>query len=94
MSPFNLEPTQDAMTRLAAAVAMHNDGEAPDALRRSALHEGVVTIDTLLRELHKLREGLVREGRRDDDETDARVDRLLAERRGEVVIEHPPGWVR
>jgi hypothetical protein len=77
---FNLGPADQAMFHLAAAIRMHEDTQAPDVLRRTALTDAVDAIDVLLPALYSLRAALVAEGRRSDDETNTRVDQLLAER--------------
>jgi hypothetical protein len=77
---FNLGPADQAMFHLAAAIRTHEDTQAPDVLRRTALTDGVDAIDVLLRELYMIRGGMVAEARRTDDETNARVDRMLRER--------------
>lgn len=78
---FDSSPIQEAHQRLTASLAEHADTGMDDATRRSALGNSVVAIDTLTRELFTLREAVLAEARRSDDEANARVDAMLAARR-------------
>jgi hypothetical protein len=62
--------------------ARRDESKAQAEVRRAA-NEAMDAIDAALRELHKVRETLVGEIRQRDDAGAARVDALLAARRGE-----------
>ena len=52
--------------------------DAPDPHARRCASDSIDAIDAAIRELHTIRARLIREVRRSDDQTAARVDALLA----------------
>jgi hypothetical protein len=76
---------RDLVEDLSAAHAMwgwRDESKAQPDVRRAA-NTAMDSIDKLLRELHRLRDVMASEIRQADDATNARVDKLLTERRGD-----------
>jgi hypothetical protein len=76
--PSRLGNVTDVLSGALATWATRDDSKAQPEVRQAA-NTAMASIDTMLAELHSLRSALVAEIRVNDDATEARVDKLLAE---------------
>lgn len=79
MSGDLIADIRDNVGQLAVSSAIWDyRGDKPDAFHLKARNDAVDAIDAMMRDLHKVRAQLVAEGRKAQDELNARVDARLA----------------